>query len=135
MLIQYTPTRSIVGDGSDYQIEAKLKRYDCSDRPEGKEHKALSGKTEYTVYRLEEEYLCQTVPLKLTYTDLARWREFKRSCAFGEFLFSMHTALKPLPIFRNKCNSNINPSKSSVRKMAALFSLSLPFKLSLNHAQ
>ncbi|WP_444901408.1 hypothetical protein ACJJIG_17885 [Microbulbifer sp. SSSA007] len=85
MLIQYTPTRSIVGDGSNYQIEDKLKRYDCSDRPEGKEHKALSGKTEYTVYRLEEEYLCQTVPLKLTYTELARWREFKRSCAFGEF--------------------------------------------------
>lgn len=85
MLIQYTPIRALVGDGSDYQIEAKLQRYDCRDRPEGREHKALSGKKEYTVYRLEEEYLCQTVPLKLTYTELARWREFKRSCAFGEY--------------------------------------------------
>ncbi|WP_444907880.1 hypothetical protein ACJJIR_07620 [Microbulbifer sp. SSSA008] len=85
MLIQYTPTRSLVGDGSNFQIEAKLKRYDGSDRLEGKEHKALSGQSEYTVYRLEEEYVCQTVPLKLTSTELARWREFKRSCAFGEF--------------------------------------------------
>ncbi|WP_444885003.1 hypothetical protein [Microbulbifer sp. PSTR4-B] len=85
MLIEYTPTRLLVGDGSNYKIEAKLKRYDCNDRPEGKEHKALSGRTEYTIYRLEEEYSCQTVPLSLTHTELARWREFKRSCAFGEF--------------------------------------------------
>lgn len=91
MRIQYTPTRSRVGDSHDFQLEAKLKRYDCKDRPAGKEHTALSGKKEYTVYRLEEEHQCQTVPLQLSNTQLARWREFNRSCAFGEFfLFDVY---------------------------------------------
>lgn len=83
MFIQYTPTRLITGNGG--KLEADLQRYDIEDKYEGKEHRALSGRTEHTIYRIDRYYKCKTVPLKLNDDELAKWREFAASCAFGEF--------------------------------------------------
>ena len=83
MYIEFVPTRLITG--GDGKLHADLQQYDSNDKPEGKEHTALSGFREATVYRLEREAVCRTVPLQLTDGELAAWREFGASCAFGEY--------------------------------------------------
>ena len=83
MYIEFFPTRLVTGGNG--KLAGDLQQYDVDDAPEGKEHKALSGFTEHTVYRLERTANCRTVPLRLSDAELAAWREFAASCAFGEF--------------------------------------------------
>ena len=83
MYIEFVPTRLITGGPG--KLHGDLQQYDVSDNPEGKEHTALSGFRETTTYRLEREAVCRTVPLQLTPAELAAWREFGASCAFGEY--------------------------------------------------
>lgn len=83
MFIQYTPTRIITGSGG--KLECDVQQYSVTDSPEGKEHTALSGRTEHTVYRIDRLHKLKTVPLMLSDSELAVWREFGASCAFGEF--------------------------------------------------
>ncbi|MEX2964204.1 hypothetical protein [Microbulbifer sp. TYP-18] len=61
-----------------------MKQYEGgAPRVEGKEHKALSGYTEHTVYRIEREYQCQAAPIKLSAAGLAVWDSFAASCGAG----------------------------------------------------
>ncbi|WP_444905316.1 hypothetical protein ACJJIU_22090 (plasmid) [Microbulbifer sp. CnH-101-E] len=83
MYIVFTPTRLITGGAG--KLQAGLQQCDSSDPPQGKEHIALSGAREFTAYRIERHTVCRTVPMRLTPAQLAEWREFGASCAFGEF--------------------------------------------------
>ncbi|WP_406828113.1 hypothetical protein [Microbulbifer sp. ARAS458-1] len=83
MYIEFVPTRLVTGGNG--KLHADLQQYDVDDKPEGKEHTALSGFRETTAYRLERLSICRTVPLKLSDAELAAWREFAASCAFGEY--------------------------------------------------
>ncbi|WKD48401.1 hypothetical protein [Microbulbifer spongiae] len=83
MLITFIPTRLVTG--GDGKLEIGLQQYDSHDQAEGKEHKALSGYTEHTAYRIERHSICRTLPVRLTRAQLDQWREFAASCAFGEF--------------------------------------------------
>lgn len=83
MFIEFIPSRSVTG--GDGKLAADLQQYDVDDDPEGEEATALSGVRETTAYRIERVATCQTVPLQLSDAQLAEWREFKNSCAFGEF--------------------------------------------------
>ncbi|WP_444922694.1 hypothetical protein ACJJH9_00020 (plasmid) [Microbulbifer sp. DLAB2-AF] len=83
MYINFNPSRGITG--GDGKLESTLQQFDSSDQPQGKEHIALSGAREFTVYRIERHTTCRTVPMRLTPSQVAEWREFGASCAFGEF--------------------------------------------------
>ncbi|GAB2507089.1 hypothetical protein [Microbulbifer agarilyticus] len=83
MYIEFVPTRLTTGGAG--KLHADLQQYDVDDQPEGKEHVALSGFRETTAYRLERVAVCRTVPLQLTPAQLAEWREFAASVAFGEY--------------------------------------------------
>ncbi|WP_160153346.1 hypothetical protein [Microbulbifer sp. ALW1] len=83
MFIEFFPTRLVTGGAG--KLHADLQQYDVDDVPEGKEHTALSGFRETTAYRIERVAVCRTVPMQLTPAQLAEWREFKNSCAFGEY--------------------------------------------------
>ncbi|WP_299948771.1 hypothetical protein [uncultured Microbulbifer sp.] len=84
MFIEFTPTRlHPTGSG---KLEAILQQYESgAPRVEGREHRALSGATETTVYRIEREYPCRTAPITLSPAGLAVWDAFAASCGAGEF--------------------------------------------------
>ncbi|MFI2810137.1 hypothetical protein [Microbulbifer sp. JSM ZJ756] len=85
MHIEFTPTR-LVADAGDGVLAGKLKSYQGGEpQPEGRQHMALGGNTETTLFRLVREYKCQTVPMRLDGPTLKKWHAFAASVAAGEF--------------------------------------------------
>ncbi|MFS1524757.1 hypothetical protein ACL7TT_11675 [Microbulbifer sp. 2304DJ12-6] len=79
--IRYTATREHVS-GSPELITTNLMHCERECRTEGKEHIALSGYTESTLYRIDTEWKITTAPFDPD--QLPYWREFGASCANGE---------------------------------------------------
>lgn len=83
MYINWTPTRALVGAGSDGKIEISLQRFDREMKTIAKESRALDGTTETTLHRIDFTSPVQTVPTSDAALK-AKFREFASSVAAGE---------------------------------------------------
>jgi len=86
MYLSWTPTRALVGAGSDGKIEIDLEQYDRKPQIEARESRSISGTTETVLHRIDNIITVQTVPTNDSGL-LAKFREFNASVAAGE-LFS-----------------------------------------------
>ena len=125
MYINWTPSRALVGAGSDGKIELNLQQYDRKPKVISRETRSLSGATETVLHRIDYETTVKTVPT----ADAAlqgKMREFVASVAAGEnFTFdALGTEASP----DNAISVNMIPNTYTESRESVLY-FSYSFKI------
>ena len=125
MYINWTPSRALVGAGSDGKIELSLQQYDRKPKVEVKESRSLDGTTETVLHRIDYETIVKTVPTADASLQ-AKFREFMASVAAGEsFTFdALGTEASPV----NAINVSMIPNTYAESRESVLY-FSYAFKI------
>jgi len=83
MFLEWTPSRHLIGTGSNGKIEPTMISYDRLNKSIMKEARSLDGSTETVLHRIDVIYNIGIAPTRGTVTR-DKMREFAASVAAGE---------------------------------------------------